>query len=60
MLLKSNGGGTCNVPCPPIFSFPLKKEMKIILQISCTNKFSHLFDEMKSEIISLIVFQVPD
>lgn len=60
MLLKSNNGGTGNLPCPPIFSLLLNKEMKIILQISCSNKFSHLLDEMELETVSLTVPQLSD
>lgn len=60
MLLKSNNGDTGNLPCPPIFFLLLNKEMKIILQISCTNTFSHLLDEMELETLSLTVLQLSD
>jgi len=58
MLLKSNNGGTGNLPCPPTFSLLLNEEIKIILQISCTNKFSRLLYEMELETVSLIVLQL--
>lgn len=60
MLLKSNNGGTCNLPRPPIFLLLLNKEMKISLQISCTNTFSHLLDEMELGTLSLTVLQLSD
>lgn len=60
MLLKSNNGYTGNLPCPPVFfSLLLNKEMKIILQIHCTNKFSYLLDEMELETLSFILLQLP-